>query len=335
MKRLILVPFLIVLTIGLIFVGYADKASAEPMVLKAITFLPRQSFSVKSMFPIIERINARAKGKVEIKYLGGPEVIPPPRQAEAIRNNVVQISLCPVEYYEAQVKMGNMAMLSQLTPDEEVKTGAYDFLQKLFAKGGLHFVGRATSMSEPHYFWFITNKKIKRPQELAGQKIAASTAWPAAFLKSVGATMVQVQIPEFYTSLERGVVDGVADPLTNHMTFQLYEVCKYIIKPGVGNGALAMIMNLETWKKLPQDVQKIIQDTNFEVLREYIVDMDKEVQKAEDTGVAKGMEIIKFSPEDEKWFLEKYYDESWKENTKKYPDIAPELRKLFSRSALN
>ncbi|MFC1869069.1 TRAP transporter substrate-binding protein DctP [Thermodesulfobacteriota bacterium] len=335
MKRLILVPLLIVLTIGLVFVGYADEVSAKPVVLKAITFLPKQAFSVRSIFPLVERVNARAKGKVEIKYLGGPEVIPPPRQAEAIRNNVVQIALCPVEYFEAQVKMGNMAMLSELkAPDEEYKTGAYDYLQKLFTKGGLHYVGRATSMSDPKYFWFITNKKIKRPQDLAGQKIAASTPWPIAFLKAVGATMVQIQIPEFYTSLERGVVDGVADPLTNHMTFQLHEVCKYVISPGVGNGALVMIMNLDAWKKLPQDVQKIIQEVNDEVLREYIAAMDKEVQKAMNTAKSKGMEVIKFSPEDEKWFVNTYYEESWKANIKKYPAVAPKLRKLFSRSSL-
>jgi TRAP-type C4-dicarboxylate transport system substrate-binding protein len=334
MKRVILVPLMILLTIGLISLACVEVATAKPMELKAVTFLPRQSFSVRSIFPLVERINAQAKGKITIKYLGGPEVIPPPQQAEAVRNNVVQISLCPVEYYEALVKLGNMMLLSMLSPDEEYKSGAYEYINELHAKAGLHYVGRATAMSEPHYFWMITNKKIKRPQELAGQKIGASSTWPAPFLKTVGATPVLLQIPEFYTGLERGVVDGVADPLTNDITFQLYEVCKYVIEPGVFAGGLVMIMNLDTWNKLPADMQTLITDVAAEVLREYIVDMDKEVLKAKKTAQEKGMEIIKFAPEDEKWFVNTFYEASWKENTRKYPDIAPKMRKLMSRSSL-
>lgn len=334
MKRLIVVPLIILVTIGMISLAYVGVVAAKPIELKAVTFLPRQSFSVKSIFPLVERINARGKGKITIKYLGGPEVIPPPQQAEAVRNNVVQIALCPVEYYEALVKLGNMMLLSELSPDEEYRSGAYAYINELHSKAGLHYVGRATAMSEPHYFWMITNKKIKRPQDLAGQKIGASSTWPAPFLKAVGATPVLVPIPEFYTGLERGVIDGVADPITNHVTFQLYEVCKYVIEPGVFAGGLVMIMNLDTWNKLPEDIQTLINDVGREVLREYIVDMDKEVLKAKKTAQEKGMEIIKFTPEDEKWFVDTFYESSWKENIRRYPDIAPKMKKVMSRSSL-
>jgi TRAP-type transport system periplasmic protein len=230
--------------------------------------------------------------------------------------------------------LGNMMLLSTLSPDEEYKSGAYEYINELHAKAGLHYVGRATAMSKPQYFWMITNKNIKRPQELAGQKIAASSTWPAPFLKAVGATPVLVPVPEFYTGLERGVVDGAADPLTNFMTFQLYEVCKYVIEPGVFTGGLVMIMNLGTWNKLPEDMKKLINDVGAQVLREYTVDMDKEVLKAKNTAQEKGMGIIRFAPEDEKWFIDTFYEASWKENTSKYPDIAPKMKKLMSRESL-
>ena len=118
------------------------------------------------------------------------------------------------------------------------------------------------------------------------------------------------------------------------MTFQLYEVCKYLIEPGVFAGGLVMIMNLGTWNKLPEDIQKLITDVGAQVLREYILDMDKEVLKAKKTAREKGMEFIKFAPEDEKWFVNTFYEASWKENTRKYPDIAPKMKNLMSRSSL-
>jgi TRAP-type C4-dicarboxylate transport system substrate-binding protein len=305
--------------------------AAEAIELKAVTFLPKQSFSVKSLFPLMERVNAQTAGKVKITYLGGPEVMPPPQQAESVRNNVVQMALVPFEYYEALTKMGNMGQLSLLTPDGEQKSGAYDYMNELHHKVGLHLLWRATAMSEPQYFWFITNKKISKPQEFAGQKIGASSTWPNPFLTKVGATPVQVQITDFYTNLERKVIDGAADPITNHMTFQLYEVCKYVIDRGVGQGALAIIVNLDTWNKIPAATQNQITDIAAQVVREYALDMDKEVLKAKQTALDKGMEFIKFSPEDEKWFVNTHYEESWAVNISKYPEVAPKMRQLMSK----
>ena len=304
---------------------------AGAIELKAVTFLPKQSFSVKSLFPLMERVNDQTGGKVKITYLGGPEVMPPPQQAESVRNNVVQMALVPFEYYEALTKMGNMGQLSLLTPDEERQSGAYDYMNELHHKVGLHLLWRATAMSEPQYFWFITNKKISKPQEFAGQKIGASSTWPNPFLLKVGATPVQVQITEFYTNLERKVIDGVADPITNHMTFQLYQVCKYVIDRGVGQGALAIIVNLDTWNKIPKELQNQITEIAAQVVREYALDMDKEVLKAKQTAKDNAMEFIKFSPEDEKWFVDTHYAESWAVNISKYPEVAPKMRQLMSK----
>src|SRR4030042_4942330 len=176
--------------------------------------------------------------------------------------------------------MGNMAQLSLLTPDEEVKSGAYAYMNELHRPNGLHLLWRGTTMSQPEYFWFITNKKISRPQELAGQKIGASTTWPQPLLRKIGAAMVIVQITDFYTALERGLVDGIGDPLTNHMTFQLYDVCDYVIQPGLGQGALSIIVNLPTWNKLPKETQTLMTDIAAQVVREYATDMDNEIVKA-------------------------------------------------------
>ena len=279
----------------------------------------------------MERVNAQAGGKVKITYLGGPEVMPPPQQAEAVRKNVVQMALVPFEYYETLTKMGNMAQLSLLTPDEEVKSGAYAYMNELHHPNGLHLLWRGTTMSQPEYFWFITNKKISRPQDMAGQKIGASTTWPQPLLRKIGAAMVIVQITDFYTALERGLVDGIGDPLTNHITFQLYDVCKYVIQPGLGQGALAIIVNLPTWNKIPKETQTLMTDIAAQVVREYATDMDNEMVKAKQTARDKGMQFIQFSAEDEKWFVDTHYEESWKDNIAKYPDVATKMRTLMSK----
>ena len=53
--------------------------------------------------------------------------------------------------------------------------------------------------------------------------------------------------------------------------------------------------------------------------------------KAKETALKNGMQYLKFSAADEKSFVDTYYEESWKENIAKYPDIAPKMRELMSK----
>jgi TRAP-type C4-dicarboxylate transport system substrate-binding protein len=104
-----------------------------------------------------------------------------------------------------------------------------------------------------------------------------------------------------------------------------------VIDRGVGQGALAIIVNLDTWNKIPKELQNQITEIAAQVVREYSLDMDKEVLKAKQTAKDNAMEFIKFSPEDEKWFVDTHYAESWAVNISKYPEVAPKMRQLMSK----
>lgn len=69
---------LTVFWVGLSFIGYPVKGEAvEKIVIKSVTAWTTQNLSNKYYFKYCERVNEKAKGELEIKDLGGPEVIPP------------------------------------------------------------------------------------------------------------------------------------------------------------------------------------------------------------------------------------------------------------------
>ena len=49
----------------------------------------------------------------------------------------------------------------------------------------------------------------------------------------------------------------------------------------------------------------------------------KEMQK-------RGMKVIKFSPEDTKWYVDLAYEAGWDEIIKQNPKLGPKLKKLLS-----
>jgi hypothetical protein len=44
----------------------------------------------------------------------------------------------------------------------------------------------------------------------------------------------------------------------------------------------------------------------------------------------KGMKVIKFSPEDTKWYIDLAYKAGWDEVTKQNPELAPKLKKFLT-----
>jgi TRAP-type C4-dicarboxylate transport system substrate-binding protein len=63
-----------------------------------------------------------------------------------------------------------------------------------------------------------------------------------------------------YTALERNIVDGCTIPWEGALAFKFYEVAKYHTTMDLGCGMFIVAMNQKTWKKLPPDIQKILED---------------------------------------------------------------------------
>ena len=83
------------------------SAFAGPVVLKAVSMVPRNHpFHEPQERIWIERVNEGLKDELQIKLIGGPEVIPPGEQIEAVRNNMVQIALLPTSYYKHLIPEG-------------------------------------------------------------------------------------------------------------------------------------------------------------------------------------------------------------------------------------
>ncbi len=79
-----------------------------------------------SFFTFQELVNARLKGKVTITYLGGPEVVPPNQQVQALKNGVVDVVLGAAAYYRTEVPMGAAVQFSNKLPSESLFQFRYE-----------------------------------------------------------------------------------------------------------------------------------------------------------------------------------------------------------------
>ncbi len=110
----------------------------------------------------------------------------------------------------------------------------------------------------------ISKTPINSVADLKGKKFYAPGA-VARWIQGTGAIGVDGGLPVYYNGIKTGIADGAIVPGTGILPFKLQEVAPYVTRVRLGamiSGALTM--NLDTWKRLPPDVQKMFKQLGQE-----------------------------------------------------------------------
>ena len=331
--RLSTMKFFMGLIIAGVFISsvWTGGAAAEskPIVLKTVTFLPEGHGSAWGWWFYKDMLNKAAKGRLIIEFSGGPETIKGFEQPGALMTGAIDVNYNVGAYYKTIIPEANCMVLSKLTPWEERKSGFHDFMVKLFRKKGIFYLGRQLINSP---FILATSKlKIQRPQDLKGLRFRTAALYDALF-KKLGVIGITIPIGDQYSALERSLVDGTATTPSSALKYSFHEVCKYVIGPtfyGAQNGV--MLINLNVWNRIPQDLKDLMIETQMKAERliweHYENTTDDQLKKLK----SNGMEFVEWSEADSKLFLDIAYDAAWEEIAKKTnPQTASRLKKLIT-----
>ena len=143
------------------------------------------------------------------------------------------------------------------------------------------------------HFW--NNKHpINSPADLKGLKMRVQQGRVFAdTVNGLGASAVPMPWGEVIPAAQQGVIDGADLPIVNINALKVYEVSKYASLTYHNYGPTVLVMNLDIWKSLPPDQQKLILDVGMEAqkkIREATESVDN-FAKAREILEAKGMKV--------------------------------------------
>ncbi|MDQ2084450.1 DctP family TRAP transporter solute-binding subunit [Xanthobacteraceae bacterium Astr-EGSB] len=114
-----------------------------------------------------------------------------------------------------------------------------------------------------HGFRQITNSRraIAAPGDLSGLKLRVPPlAMRVEAFKLLGANPVPMSLPELFTALQQGTVDGQENPMATIESNKFYEVQKFISLTNHTYTSAPLVFNADTWKSFDPATQKIILD---------------------------------------------------------------------------
>lgn len=127
----------------------------------------------------------------------------------------------------------------------------------------------------------LTRKPVKTLADLNGMRIGHTPVEFVPAFSKAGAASVISSAQEFYSRLERGLIDGICLNVNIMKIYKLHEVAKYYTTINLNTTALfTLYINADTWKKLSTEDQGVFRDTAKEAEQFYLDGLNKEVADA-------------------------------------------------------
>lgn len=209
----------------------------------------------------MDRATKLSKGRIQWEYY--PSLQLGSDQLEIIGSGTAQAGVYPSAFSTGKLPLLGVLDLPFLYKDTDfaghirVVTAMFhqQDLVNAFAKFNIKIL--AGSNSGTLYIW--AKKPLKVLADFKGLKIRASGALQSATFSALGATAQSLQPSEVYMALASGVVDATVWG-SSAWDNKVYEVTKYcVIPPGsVGGNTEPVMMNLDTFNKLPKDLQDVL-----------------------------------------------------------------------------
>jgi len=310
-------------TLVLVALAAAPLAvQAQETTLRVVSAFAENTQYVKNLMPMIQKLNAEGKGRLQINFIGGPKAMPPFEVGNAVRTGVVDMALTTGAFYTNIMPEADALKLTQIPHTELRKNGGHDLINKIWnEKANMQYLGRMIDYTPFHLY---LTKKIDKP-DLTGLKLRITPVY-REFFQALGATVIQTPPGEVYTALERGVVDGYGWPINGIFDFNWHEKTKFRVDPGFYSAEVSLVINLDKWKALNAGQRDLL--TRHVIALEAQNDTWKQVNE-EDIRKQKdaGIQVITF----DKQYHDRAYEVAWASAIKASPTYGPQMRKLFSK----
>ena len=249
-------------TLAALAAAIAVPAAAET-VLKASAALstPREQTQAYIKY-FLGVIDAEGKGLVRTRYIGGPEVTPPRKQAAALKRGAFDITMSPASYYIGMVPEGYAILVTNMASSELRKSGGFKLLDEAHQKKAN---AKLLAWGEPDgaFNTYLSKKPAMLKNggvSLKGFKMRSTATYRPLF-EFLGATPVGMKSSEIYTGLQRGVIQGFGSPSSGLVRIGVKGMVKYRIDPSYYRLNNFVIMNLDKWKALPRKAKDLLEKT--------------------------------------------------------------------------
>jgi TRAP-type C4-dicarboxylate transport system substrate-binding protein len=295
----------LMILMGLVF--WVAEVNAKTIELNFGMDIPTTHLRWKHIYePWIKMVEEKSQGNLKIVPYFAGALASTTEAYDSTVSGVMDISEVVTGWTPGRFPLSETIML----PGIGLKTAAqsckaYWHLYKTFPEVKKEYPGVKILWlhSNPAQVMITRDKPVQNLEDLKGMKIRVAGQTQVLMGKALGFQGVDMRPPDWYMSMEKGVIDGLILPWQILISRKLQEVSKYVIDVELGHDLFVVSMNQAKWNSLPPDVQKVFDGLTGDWAVDFSAKAwDKFDEDAKVELLAKGLKMITLTPaEHTKW----------------------------------
>jgi TRAP-type transport system periplasmic protein len=266
MKRLSIktIPLCLALfTVLALAAGYG-QAAEKPIEMSFSHIWPPTSFQQELYAKWAQRIEKETNGRVKITLYPVGTLCPPPEMWNAIRSGAATIGSAFASYHQSGFDFNNSTLPFWIGGPPSIEW-ALKTMDGFRAK----YPALSKEFTTAHVLWIschgprelFSTKPVRVINDLKSLKLRAASPLEVDVASAFGAVVVpRMPMNDVYSALQKKIIDGVWTATEVLKTFRMGEVIKYVTRMNFEVGQNKYVaMNLETWNKLPPDIQQVFE----------------------------------------------------------------------------
>jgi TRAP-type C4-dicarboxylate transport system substrate-binding protein len=235
----------------------ATQAAQPKMTLRfAIAPPPGDELAVNAE-EYAAAVAKRTNGQYVIKVYAGETMIKLPETYDAVRTGAVEMCNIGIGIFEGMdPRLAELPMsVNNIHANAAACQPFADMVSKYVLEPKLNMKCFASYCTGAQELW--STKPIKNLADWKGLLVGSGNPESAALITGLGGSPVNMSWTDFYTALQKKTVDAVMNSIRGSIVFSIPDVSKYLTTFYGQPTYNGFNINLDTWKKLPPDVQQI------------------------------------------------------------------------------
>jgi TRAP-type C4-dicarboxylate transport system substrate-binding protein len=265
--------FMALLLIGAM--AYTTTATAaEPKVIKlkySTSFFPPEPPCVYANHTL-DLVEKKLNGRVKVERFMAGALGGPLEQLGLASSGAADIISLHIDQYAEQLPLQQVTNIEQMTTGAQGLANVTALVHELPETAPLFEAEQKKNNIKILHFYvngptgITTSFRATSLGDVKGKKLNVIAAYQRDVFKEMGWIPVNVQIPELYEALSRGVIDGIFMATAAVVPLKWYEPGKAHLRLGEVNTVISapMAFNLDSWNRLPKDVQQAFMEASWE-----------------------------------------------------------------------
>jgi TRAP-type C4-dicarboxylate transport system substrate-binding protein len=244
----------------------AESPKPKKFSFKLATTMPMGQPMTQRGDMMKKLVEERSNGRITVQHYPAGQLFATDALTEAVPTGAVQLAFCQSAISKIVPDHDLFNLMFLMRSEKETyaaRDAAMPELRKAFNKKfNAELLGWVNYECEQA---ILFTKPVSKLSDFKGRKVRNAGGGHALVVQAIGCATVEITSSDVYLAMQRGTIDGVSSGTVSHLSRKWYEVAKYLSGFYGGSYLYSATANLDWWKTLSAEDQKLIRDALLDV----------------------------------------------------------------------